>query len=57
VGLERGQLSLVSTIEELLGSNSSDSGLENRDTEVGIRFADHAKVGINFVDQRRSLGR
>jgi hypothetical protein len=27
VGLERGPLSLVSTIEELLGRNSSGSGL------------------------------
>jgi hypothetical protein len=31
VGLERGPLSLVSTIEELLGRKSSGSGLENRD--------------------------
>jgi hypothetical protein len=31
VGLERGLLSLVSTIEELLGRNSSGSGLENRE--------------------------
>jgi hypothetical protein len=31
VGLERGPLSLVSTTEELLGRNSSGSGLENRD--------------------------
>jgi hypothetical protein len=31
VGLERCPLSLVSTIEELLGSNSSGSGLENRE--------------------------
>jgi hypothetical protein len=31
VGLERGQLSLVSTIEELLGRNSSGSGLESRE--------------------------
>jgi hypothetical protein len=29
VGLERGPLSLVSTTEELLGSKSSSSGLEN----------------------------
>jgi hypothetical protein len=42
VGLERGPLSLVSTIEELLGSNSSGSGLESRNTIVGIRCADHA---------------
>jgi hypothetical protein len=31
VGLKRGPLSLVSTIEELLGRNSSGSGLENRE--------------------------
>jgi hypothetical protein len=31
VGLERGPLSLVSTIEELLGRNSSGPGLENRE--------------------------
>jgi hypothetical protein len=30
VGLERGPLSLVSTIEELLGRKSSGSDLENR---------------------------
>jgi hypothetical protein len=30
VSLERGPLSLVNTIEELLGRKSSDSGLENR---------------------------
>jgi hypothetical protein len=35
VGLERDPLSLVSTIEELLGRKSSGSGLENR--EYGIR--------------------
>jgi hypothetical protein len=31
VGLERGSHSLVSTTEELLGRNSSGSGLENRE--------------------------
>jgi hypothetical protein len=31
VGLERGPLSLVSTIEELLGRKNSSSDLENRD--------------------------
>jgi hypothetical protein len=31
VGLERGPLSLVSTIYELLGRKSSGSGLENRE--------------------------
>jgi hypothetical protein len=31
VGLERGSLSLMSRIEELLGRKSSFSGLENQD--------------------------
>jgi hypothetical protein len=31
VGLERGTLSIVSTIEEILERKSSGSGLENRD--------------------------
>jgi hypothetical protein len=31
VGLERGPLSLVSTVEELFGRKSSGSGLENRE--------------------------
>jgi hypothetical protein len=31
VGLEQGPLSLVSTLEELLGRNCSCSGLENRE--------------------------
>jgi hypothetical protein len=31
VGLERGPLSLVSTIEELLARNGNGSDLENRD--------------------------
>jgi hypothetical protein len=31
VDLERGPLSLVSTIEELLGRNSSGPGLESRE--------------------------
>jgi hypothetical protein len=35
VVLERGPLSLVSTIEELLGRNSSVSGLENREYGCG----------------------
>jgi hypothetical protein len=66
VGLERGPLSLVSTTEELLGSNSSDSGLESREYGLGIRHADHVapsicnnnkkKVGTNFADKWRSVG-
>jgi hypothetical protein len=35
VGLERGPFSLVSTTEELLGINSSGSGLENREYGLG----------------------
>jgi hypothetical protein len=63
LGLERGSLSLVSTTEELLGRNSSGSGLENR--ECGRRDSSRwprgtlypQKFGINFADKRRSLGR
>jgi hypothetical protein len=62
VGMERGPLSLVSTIEELLGRKSSGSGLKIR--EYGRRDPSHwlrdiplfAKVGTNFADKRRSLG-
>jgi hypothetical protein len=35
MGLEPGPLSLVSTIEELLGRNNSGSGLENREYGLG----------------------
>jgi hypothetical protein len=62
VGLERGPLSLVSTIEELVEKKSSGSGLETEITVVGIRRADHAtrplstKVGSNFTDKLRSVG-
>jgi hypothetical protein len=38
LGLERGSLSLVSTIEELLGRNISGSGLENREHGRGEPF-------------------
>jgi hypothetical protein len=64
VGHELGPLSLVSTTEELLGSNSSGSGLESR--EYGRRVfvtlttwhpLSVKKVGTNFADKRRSLGR
>jgi hypothetical protein len=63
VVLERGPLSLVSTIEGLLERKSSGSGLESREYgPVGIRHADHVaplstKVGINFADKRLSLCR
>jgi hypothetical protein len=43
VGLERGPLSLVSTIEELLGRESSGSGLEIREYGRGdlLRWPRH----------------
>jgi hypothetical protein len=62
MGLERGPLSLVSTIEELLGRKSSGSDLETGNTSVGILHADHVApaihktVGTNFSDKRLSLG-
>jgi hypothetical protein len=46
VGLERGPLSLVSTIEELLERKSSGPGLENENTAVGIRRADHVTTSL-----------
>jgi hypothetical protein len=63
VGLERGPLSLVSTIEELLWRKSSGSGLEIR--KYGRRDPSRwprgiplsAKVGTNFADKRQPLGR
>jgi hypothetical protein len=63
VGLKRGPLSLVSATEELLGSNSSGSGLESR--EYGRRDSSRwphdtlhlQKVGASFTDKQRSLGR
>jgi hypothetical protein len=62
-GLERGPLSLVRTIEELLEWKSSGSGLENRDQRPWKLVAlttQHplpGKVGTNLPDKRRSLGR
>jgi hypothetical protein len=63
VGLERGPLSLVSTIEQLLERESSGSGLENWDYDCRgylrwLRYTPlSANVGTNFADKRRSLGR
>jgi hypothetical protein len=62
-GSGTGSTQLVSTIEELLGRKSSCSGLGNRD--YGRRNLPRSprdtplstKVGTNFADKRRWLGR
>jgi hypothetical protein len=46
VVLERGPLSLVRIIEELLEWKSSGSGQENRIKGRGIRCADHSTPSI-----------
>jgi hypothetical protein len=57
LGLERGPLSLASTIEELLGRNSNGSGLEGQVYGNGdpTQHPLFAKVGTNFADKRRLL--
>jgi hypothetical protein len=63
-GLERGPLSLVRTIEELLEWKKQRlRSRKPRLTAVGIRCTDHVtpslptKAGTNFAYKRRSLGR
>jgi hypothetical protein len=59
MSLERGPLSLVSTIEELLGKKSSSSGLEIREyrRRDPLRWPSEtppfSKVGTNFANKRR----
>jgi hypothetical protein len=55
VSLRRGPLSLVSTIEELLGRNISGSGLENR--EYSRKDPSRWPLGTNFIYKRLSLCR
>jgi hypothetical protein len=61
VGLKRGPLSLVSTTEELLERKNTGSRLESREYgrrgHAALTTSLSAKVGTNFVDMRRSLGR
>jgi hypothetical protein len=63
VTLERGSPDLMSKIEELLGRESSCSGLENSDygrkgsATLTTRHSSIATVVTNFADKWRSLGR
>jgi hypothetical protein len=47
VGLERGPLSLVSTIEELLGRKVAAPVQKSEITALGIRRADHETPSVH----------
>jgi hypothetical protein len=51
VGLERGPLSLVNTIEELLERKNSASGLEIRKYGLGICYDDHVAPSLRRQDK------
>jgi hypothetical protein len=56
VGLERGPLSLVRIIEELLEWKISGSGQESRINGRGIRCADHATQVIRMALTSQTSG-
>jgi hypothetical protein len=61
MGLQRGPLDHVSTIEELLDRKNSGSCLESReygrkDPSLTMGHPVSADVGTNFADRWRSLG-
>jgi hypothetical protein len=56
VGLERSPLSLVSTIEELLGRKSSGSGLESRDYGPSLSLYQQKLALTSLTSGSRSVG-
>jgi hypothetical protein len=50
-------VSLVSTIEELVGRKCSGSGLQKREYTLTTWHLVSVKVRTKFTDKRRSLGR
>jgi hypothetical protein len=55
VGLERGPLSLVRIIQELLEYKSSGFG-SRKSSLTAVGTSSILKFGTNFADKRRSLG-
>jgi hypothetical protein len=57
VGLERGPLSVASTTEELLGRESSYSGLESKNTSDHLASSIHKKLALtSLTNVGRSFG-